>query len=213
MPENPKIFHIVHVDHLASIVRDGGLSSDVIMSARNDDTGTKIGMQHIKERRMRSPVGKPAGGMVGEYVPFYFCPRSIMLYIMYMSDHPDITYRGGQEPIIHLVSDVDRVIEWANTTGRPWVFTNTNAGAGYAEFFYDTAKLKELRWDLIRLKDFRPQQVKDAKQSEFLVKDTLPWELITGIAVYNEVTKRQVEAILKNAKHKPIVKVYKEWYY
>ena len=213
VPENPKIFHIVHVDHLASIVHDGGLFSDAVMSQRADDFGTKIGMQHIKERRMQALVGGPAGGMVGEYVPFYFCPRSIMLYIMHMSDHPDITYRGGQAPIIHLVSDVAKATEWAAATSKPWAFSNTNAGAGYAEFFYDKAHLGELRWDLIRLQDFRPQQVKDAKQSEFLVKDTYPWELITGIAVYNEATKRQVEAIIKDAKHRPIVKVYKEWYY
>lgn len=115
VPENPKIFHIVHVDHLASIVHDGGLFSDAVMSQRADDFGTKIGMQHIKERRMQAPVGGPAGGMVGEYVPFYFCPRSIMLYIMHMSDHPDITYRGGQAPIIHLVTSFLPVRHQART--------------------------------------------------------------------------------------------------
>lgn len=183
------------------------------MSRRPDSYGTKIGMQHIKERRMVARVGEPSKGMVGEYVPFYFCPRSIMLYIMYMSDHPDITYRGGQEPILHLVSDMDRAIEWATVHGRSWAFTNTNAGAGYAEFFFDKKQLHNLRWDLLPLRDFTPQQVKNAKQSEFLVKDDFPWELITEIVVYDAATKRQVEEIIKNAKHKPIVRVCKEWYY
>ncbi len=42
------------------------------------------------------------GTKVGEYVPFYFCPRSVMLYILYMGNHPELGYRGGQAPIVHL---------------------------------------------------------------------------------------------------------------
>lgn len=211
IPDNPKIFHIVHVDHLDSIVHDNRLLSDATMSQRPDNYGTQIGMRHIKDRRMATAVDN--NGTVGEYVPFYFCPRSVMLFIMYKSDHPDITYRGGQEPIIHLVSDMDRAIGWADKHGNSWVFSNTNAGAGYVEFFRDKSKLNELRWDLIKLRDFRPQQIKDAKQSEFLVKNEFPWELITGIVVYNEATKKRVEETIKDAKHKPVVKVCKEWYY
>lgn len=213
VPDNPKIFHIVHIDHLYSIIHDGGLFSDAIMSQRPDVYGTKIGMDHIKERRMQKRIGNSGEGVVGEYVPFYFCPRSVMLYIMYKSDHSDITYRGGQEPIIHLVSDVNSAIKKATEEGRQWLFTDKNAGTGYAEFFNDTKDFDKLQWDLIKLNDFRPQQVKDAKQSEFLVKNTFPWELITHIVVYNETTKQKVEELTKDTKHKPVVKVIKEWYY
>lgn len=212
-PNNPKMFHIVHVDHLASIVRDGALFSDAIMSRRDDSYGTKIGMDHIKQRRMKTPIGDGAIGMVGEYVPFYFCPRSVMLYILHRGNHNDISYRGGQEPIIHLVSDVNRAISWADSQNKRWAFSNTNAGAGYAEFFYDKSSLDILRWDMIRLNDFRPQEVKEAKQSEFLVRDEFNWELVTEVAVYSEKVKRQVEAVIEGAKHKPIVVVRKEWYY
>jgi len=45
------------------------------------------------------------GTKVGQYVPFYFCPRSIMLYILHRGNHPDLDYREGQGPILHLQAD------------------------------------------------------------------------------------------------------------
>ena len=41
-----------------------------------------------------------------------FCPRSIMLYILHMGNHPDISYKGGQQPIVHLQADFHKVIDW-----------------------------------------------------------------------------------------------------
>ena len=52
IPANPKIYHIVHVDRLVSIIADGHLWCDAQLLARNA-TGTTIGMQGIKERRLR----------------------------------------------------------------------------------------------------------------------------------------------------------------
>jgi len=43
---------------------------------------------------------------VGDYVPFYFCPRSIMLFIIHQANHPELDYRGGQVPIVHLQADL-----------------------------------------------------------------------------------------------------------
>ena len=54
-PERPKIYHIVHVDRLASIARNGCLLSDAVMSV-HQGTGTTIGMSRIKQRRLALPV-------------------------------------------------------------------------------------------------------------------------------------------------------------
>lgn len=80
-PAQPKIYHIVHVDKLASIAADGCLWSDVQLDNRNAP-GTVIGMNHIKERRKAKALPSYADLRVGECVPFYFCPRSVMLYMM-----------------------------------------------------------------------------------------------------------------------------------
>jgi len=76
-PSPTRIYHITHVDNLASVLSDGGLLSDAEMLAR-DAPQVAIGMSGIKEHRMRLPAKCHEGDTVGEYVPFYFCPRSIM---------------------------------------------------------------------------------------------------------------------------------------
>ena len=74
-----------------------------------------------------------AGLHVGDCVPFYFCPRSVMLYLIYQANHPELTYRGGQGPIVHLEFDLHRVVQWAEAQGLRWAFTLSNAGSYYFE--------------------------------------------------------------------------------
>ena len=81
VPAHPKVYHIVHVDRLASILRDGGLYCDAYVS-RNALPGTTIGMSGIKARRLIHPLTSYPDLHVGDCVPFYFCPRSVMLYMI-----------------------------------------------------------------------------------------------------------------------------------
>src|SRR5213594_3136416 len=108
MPEpaaKPKIYHIVHVDRLPSIIADDFLWCDAVMMER-PNVGTTIGMSSIKERRLSLDLGCHPGLPVGRCVPFYFCPRSVMLFLIHRANHPDLMYRDGQEPIIHLEADL-----------------------------------------------------------------------------------------------------------
>jgi hypothetical protein len=102
VPTNPPIFHITHVENLASIAAHGCLWSDSQRIARNLRT-RNIGYSHIKQRRLNRLVAASAGGMLGDYVPFNFCPRSVMLYVV-SRGHTD--YEGGQDEIVHLTSTV-----------------------------------------------------------------------------------------------------------
>ena len=61
---------------------------------------------------------------VGNCVPFYFCPRSVMLYVLHMGNLPDLGYRGGQEPIVHLEADLLGTVDWANCNQRRWACYN-----------------------------------------------------------------------------------------
>ncbi|MDE0333332.1 MAG: DUF4433 domain-containing protein [Defluviicoccus sp.] len=126
-PPDPKIYHIVHVDRLASIVADGCLWSDAQLQHRARP-GTTIGMSAIKQRRLTNPVKCRPGLSVGECVPFYFCPRSVMLYLIHMANHPELDYRGGQGPIVHLEADLREAVDWADRNGRRWAFTLSNGG-------------------------------------------------------------------------------------
>lgn len=55
---------------------------------------------------MPVPVGPK--GVPADYVPFSFAPRSPMLYVIDKGGIPE--YGEGQDPLVHLVTDVDTII-------------------------------------------------------------------------------------------------------
>jgi len=211
-PANPKIYHITHVDNLPSIVAEGCLVSDATMIARGGHAAA-IGMSAIKQRRLGLAVECHAGDHVGDYVPFYFCPRSVMLYLIYKGNHPDLTYRGGQEPIVHLEADLREVVNWANGADRRWAFSLTNAGARYSLFRRDLDRLDEIDWPAVVSTDFRRAEVKEGKQAEFLLHGSFPWSLIRRIGVHSIGIAHGVDSAMRAAEHRPIIEVRSDWYY
>ena len=211
-PDRPKIYHITHVDNLSSILAAGGLESDARRLAQ--EVGhTTIGMTEIKQRRLTMEVDCHPGTKVGEYVPFYFCPRSIMLYLIHMGNHLDLAYTGGQRPILHLETDLYSVVEWARENSRRWAFSKSNAGAFYTRFKKNLDELNEVSWDAVAAQDFRDSRIKEGKQAEFLLHDTCPWKLIERIGVIDEPTAERVNTILRQNRHRPGVSVKPDWYY
>lgn len=211
-PREIDVYHITHVDNLAAILDSGSLLSDADMKRRGGPASS-IGMSSIKQRRLALPVHCHQGDRVGEYVPFYFCPRSIMLFVIHCANHAELAYRGGQEPIVHLEVDLRAVVRWADDCGRRWAFSLSNAGASYAEFRSKLEGLDELDWDAIRSNDFREPDVKEGKQAEFLVKDSLPWTFVRRIGVCSSATKAAVQRVLERAGASTLVEVRRDWYY
>lgn len=211
-PNPTRIYHITHVDNLASILNDDRLLSDAEMLTRGGPQ-VAIGMSEIKTNRVRFPVKCHEGDTVGEYVPFYFCPRSIMLYLLYMNNHPGLTYRGGQDPIVHLELDLERTAAWATDHGGRWAFSLTNAGAAYAPFRSSLAQLSEVDWSAVAATDFRDSKVKEGKQAEFLVQRFVPWGLVDRIGVRSTKVQRRALAALASVAHRPPVDVLPHWYF
>lgn len=210
-PDRPKIYHIVHLDRLATISRNGLVSDAAIRRAAS--AGTVIGMNSIKDRRLTLPVKCHHGTCVGDYVPFYFCSRSIMLYVIHQANHPELAYRGGQHPIVHLEADLYEAVEWAQKHDRRWAFTPANAGAYYTPFHADLGALDQLNWPLIAERDFRPADVKEAKQSEFLMYEDFPWTLVRRIGVVSRIMAQNVHAAIEVAAYRPPVEILPSWYY
>ncbi|QIL01618.1 DUF4433 domain-containing protein [Sphingomonas sinipercae] len=211
-PANAKIYHIVHIDRLPSILAAGGLLSDARMRAAGA-CGTTIGMGDLKATRLRRQVDVRPRTFVGDYVPFYFCSRSIMLYVIHMANHPALAYRGGQQPIIHLEADLARVLDWVEEQEVPWAFSLGNATAVFTEFRAHRGSLDELRWDLIPRTMFTDPEVKEAKQSELLVHDFFPWELFDRVGTHSDPIAMQVAQALQGQPHRPLVQRMSGWYY
>ncbi|GAB7140814.1 DUF4433 domain-containing protein [Deferribacterales bacterium RsTz2092] len=204
-----KVYHIVHISKLVAILKEGFLVSDAEIQKR-PSVGVTIGMTKIKERRLSLPLSS-VGLHVGDCVPFYFCPRSPMLYMLSRANHQDIEYRGGQEPIVHLVFSMRNVINWAEQEGRKWAFTESNAGSRCFEDFADLADLDKLDWNAIRATLWSGRQ--DKKQAEFLVEKSLPWQLVEKIGVYSLEQYSEVCKILEAETSRPQISVERSWYY
>ncbi len=212
IPERPKIYHILHVDRLPSVLTEGGLWCDAEMQYRKD-SGTTIGMDKIKQRRLVLPVPCHPGDYVGDYVPFYFCPRSIMLYIIHTGNNSDLAYKGGQGPILHLQADLERTIDWAEKRRKRWAFTLSNAGAYYTEFRSRLDQISEINWPAVVATDFRSRDVKEGKQAEFLLHNFFPWNLVERIGVCTSRTRDQVVQILQSTMYQTSVEMLRSWYY
>lgn len=210
MPSRPTIYHIVHMDRLRSIIEDGFLWCDAQMTNSNRP-GTVIGISGIKQQRLRRTLTSHPGLHVGDCVPFYFCPRSIMLYIIHRANRPELEYRGGQHPIVHLVADLYQTVDWAEGQEQRWAFTSSNAGSGYFDDYADLADLGKLDWAAIETNNWRDRQ--EGKQAEFLVESAFPWELISSIGVHSPAIANQVRAMLPTTGHRPAVAVRPGWYY
>jgi hypothetical protein len=211
-PVRPSIYHITHVSNLQSIVAQGALLSDATMIQRGGPSAA-IGMQGIKARRLKLPVTCHPGTCVGDYVPFYFCPRSIMLYVIHRADQQDLRYRDGQRPIVHLEADLNSVVEWANRQGRWWAFSLSNAGAFYTEFRANLDDLGEIDWSAVASNDFRSPFVKEGKQAEFLLHTEFPWSLVDRIGVAAPGVAAQARAFIERCAHQPKVSVETAWYF
>ncbi len=207
------IFHITHIENLPHILSTGGLCSDVFL-AQQDRANINIAHEHIKERRRLTPVAAGPGGFVAEYVPFYFCSRSPMLFSIHRGNVAG--YEGGQKFVIHLCAKLAHVIRHTSN----WCFSDGHTDIpAFCNFYDDINSLSQLDWDAIKTDgwgypyftdDF---DLKRRKQAEFLVHNVFPWNLFIGIGVFDEEIKEEVEAHIQRTKFQPPVKVIRKWYY
>lgn len=200
------IYHITDVSNLPNILAAGGLHSEATLQMAGAHP-TVIGHSNIKQRRLQEITVPCCGNrFVGEFVPFYFCPRSPMLFTINRGN----TGRepGCQKQIVHLVS----TMQIATRLGREWAFSNGNAGAFLTDFFADVASLGELDWAIINSTDWGGER-RHRKQAEFLVADFFPWAAVRAIGCYNSSTKQEVETLLQGQGNPPKVVVRSDWYY
>ena len=212
VPKDPQIVHILHVNRLSSVIEEGCLWCDAEVG-KPRLSGTTIGIGEIKQRRMSHALMSHPTLKVGECVPFYFWPRSIMLYVIHRKNHENLTFRGGQEPIVHLVADLRETVRWADGAGLRWAFTLSNAGSSYFEDRCTLDRLGDIDWSAVQASAWREQEVQDRKQAEFLVENRFAWHLVSRIGVMNEATRRQAAEAIAESEHQPSVEVRRAWYY
>jgi hypothetical protein len=204
------LFHFTHVDNLVSIVQNG-LNSDTQVRAEKR-LETDIGQPSIKDRRRRRPVPVGSGGVVADYVPFYFAARSPMLGALYKGKVESFT--GSQDQIVYLMSKVDRLVD----RGIDLVFTDRNAALDHAEFSTDPNQLDEfVDWPLMegRMWSRTPDEPDrmERRMAECLVYRHLPWDALLGVATQTDAQRRHVEDLLSRVGTPTTVLAKPGWYF
>lgn len=204
------IYHITHLDNLIPIVQCGGLLSNTRLRAGNQKF-RDISYGNIQDRRATKTVPCAANGVLHDYVPFYFAPRSPMLYTIHKGNVP--SYQGGQAAVLHLVTTVEAIEE----SGLVFTFTDGHAVMDYSDFYEDLADLRAIDWDVMESKYWRdtnddPNR-KCKRQAEFLVHNAFPWDLIQEIGVINQSVQAQVRQLLQQVNDFTPVNIYANWYY
>jgi hypothetical protein len=205
-----RLFRIVHTDNLGSIIEANGIAAP----NQPRSTGARYVAIHnlsVQDRRAHTPVPCGPGGVVHDYVAFYFTSLSPMLYANHMGPTGDNAQ--GQAPIICLVAHVEKLV----AGGARYVFTDGHAIMRLSNFYADLADLDKVPWEVIEAPfwDEHPDG-RRLRQAEFLVQGFVPWDQIQGIAVIDPSILRRVEAILDSCEplaDRPPVRVVRRWYF
>ena len=210
-PAQIRLYHITHIDNLASIISSRALLSLHQMEQAGIQPRS-IAYSHLQERRDAITIPIAPGGDLHDYVPWSFAARSPMLYT---------AWRGAlgndvrQSDIVHLVSDVRKVRELQ----LPFIFTDGHPLSSELTTFFDRidALPSTLDWDVLCAHVWRNTEEdadrKRRRQAEFLIHGAVPWSLVKGIAVQSESMRDRAASLLGMSTHQPKVALLPEWYY
>jgi hypothetical protein len=210
-PDRP-VYHITHIDNISGIVARRNLYPDNA-AASGEFVVTDIGMPSIKARRRTTQVPCGPGGTPADYVPFYFGPRSPMLFSISKGNVP--TYQEGQASVVYLVTTVGAV----RSAGLSAVFTEGNAGAGFVTFREDEPLQLEaaVDWPLMKQRYWfdTPDDPGRAnrRQAEYLVHGSVPISLIRWAGAMTDEVAGSLRTAFASASLTVDVRVVPGWYY
>ncbi|MBV9387481.1 MAG: DUF4433 domain-containing protein [Chroococcidiopsidaceae cyanobacterium CP_BM_ER_R8_30] len=203
------IYHFTHVNNLVSILAQGLLSNNVLK--QGDISYTDVAHRSVQDRRATKSVSCGPGGVLHDYVPFYFAPRSPMLFTISKGNVEG--YSQGQEPLIYISSTAQAV----KAAALPFVFTDGHGIMAITKFFDDLIDLREIDWAVMARRYWKdtPEDNERCRrrQAEFLIHGCFPWNLTREIGVMNFARETQVRRIIKISPHQPQIRVHSEWYY
>jgi hypothetical protein len=205
--EKGLIFRITHRDNVPWILENGMHSRT---GKKFDLTCRNIGNVDLIEKRSRRPVPVPPGGTLGDYVPFYFTPFSIMMLNIKTGYN---VKQVANEEIVIFVSSLRHVSD----KGGKFVFTNQHAYPLAAKYFNDLADLDQVDWDLLQRRDFKHDPddpgKKERYQAEALIWKHVPLEALQGVCCYTPAVEKQIQTEIERRDLKFKVAVQQGWFF
>lgn len=206
--ENARIFRITHINNVPWILAHG---LHCRSSHQHDPDFVSIGSAELIGKRANHPVRCGPGGTLADYVPFYFTPKSIMLYNI-STGHGGIVRQANRDIVI-LTSSIPALV----ALDLPFVFYDGHAYMHESTCYSSVDDLDKIDWPLLRSKNFSNDPEDPGKksryQAEALVYRSMPATALIGIACYNpEVANRVAQHVAEQGLEIP-VKALPEWYF
>ena len=200
--DNLRVYLTREACHAPNFTPDDGLGYRTIHNAE------------IQADRNVRPVPCGPGGVIHDYLAFYFGPLSPML--LQLKTGRVAGYTEGQEPLVYLVSTAQAV----EASGIPFVFSDGHGIAKFTSWFDDLVFLDQVDWEMVNQRYWADEPTGDndrqrRKQAEFLVYERLDWNLVEEIVVINAAMAGRVSAALaefRDLSH-PEVVLRPDWYY
>jgi hypothetical protein len=207
-PERALIFRIIHRANLEWVLEHGLHCGN---SATRSTGWVSIGNQELIGKRAHWPVKAAPGGVLNDYVPFYFTPFSVMMHNINtgwngVAKHP-------KQDILILVAGLRRVA----ALGLTWLFTDSHANNPLVNCYRDLADLDRVDWQILQARDFKRDSDDPAKfgryQAEALIHRHCPLQGLSGIVCYDEHAKIAVEQAVAALKLPLPVAKRPGWYF
>lgn len=184
-------YRVTHIQNLEIILNEGKVSY-----FKNTPGYLSIGDPAITEIRSNRPVRIENYGNIGDYVPFYFTPRSIMLYNIITGYRDPLVPKRAAEELIILRSSIKELSKLPK-----WFFTDSQANDMQTRHYNNLHDLDKVDWDCIREGNFE-KSVDDYDrsrryQAEFLVFQAVPLDYIESINVCSQAVANRVATKLK----------------
>ena len=205
--ENALIFRITHRDNLSWILDNGIWCRN---STKQDPNFVNIGLVELIDKRKTWPVPVPPKGTLGDYIPFYFTPRSMMAFNIHTGR--SVPQRDNDQILI-LVSSLTKL----SKDQIQFVITDRHACANQTNYSGDIAHLNNIDWTILQNSDFRRNNDDLDKtnryMAEALVHDQIPVESLLYVACCDEKQKSLIDTLIAKRGLKLQTQVKRGWYF
>lgn len=182
-------YHFTHIDNISSIVENNGLLS-TNLKKKYGINHHNVANMNIQNRRSEMRVTVGPGGVVHDYVPFYFASTNKMLLGLLNRKVVDQPY------VVFLAVSIEKLLE------DNVVFTDASANTTLPPNFYcDPNDLDKLNWDLIDSTKWGEKSETELhlRMAEVLIYGRVPLEWVDAYIVFNKIGKRKIIECYNNA--------------
>lgn len=182
-------YRITHIRNLPLILQNGIVTKN---HANASDEYIHIGNPEIIDARSTTPVRINGYGNIGDYVPFYFTPKSIMLYNIITGYWHPLVPRRNRNEILVIRCLIDELTQLPR-----WFFTDGQGNDMASSHFNDLAELDKIDWECIQQSSFSKSADDFDKprryQAEFLIHNYVPLESMESLNVYDQASAENVQ--------------------